>query len=73
MSAAEGAGIIKEGGWDDAAAFQKAWKAICGVWAAKWNDRAWLSRKAIGMKDANLKMAVLLQEVGLSPFADGLN
>lgn len=33
------------------------------VWASKWNDRAWLSRKARGVADADLFMACLLQQV----------
>lgn len=33
------------------------------VWASKWNDRAWLSRKARGVADTDLFMACLLQQV----------
>lgn len=33
------------------------------VWASKWNDRAWLSRRAQGVPEADLYMAVLLQQV----------
>ena len=55
---------MQRGEWtSDSAAWQRAWKAVCGVWASKWNDRAWLSRKARGIKDADLQMAVLLQQV----------
>lgn len=55
---------MQKGEWTrDSAAWQQAWKAVCGVWASKWNDRAWLSRKARGIKDGDLKMAVLLQQV----------
>jgi phosphoenolpyruvate synthase/pyruvate phosphate dikinase len=62
--AAEGAGIVEKGEWDGTSiAWQKAWSSICGVWASKWNDRAWFSRNARGIKDGDLKMAVLLQQV----------
>lgn len=33
------------------------------VWASKWSERAWLSRRARGVKDGDLYMAVLLQQV----------
>lgn len=33
------------------------------VWASKWTDRAWLSRRAQGIPDAELCMAVLLQPI----------
>lgn len=37
------------------------------VWASKWSERAWLSRKARGVPDASLYMAVLLQQAGADP------
>ena len=43
--------------------FPRAWKAICAVWASKWTDRAWLSRRRAGVDEDALKMAVLLQAV----------
>lgn len=33
------------------------------VWASKWNDRAWLSRRARGVPDSALFMAALIQQV----------
>ena len=33
------------------------------VWASKWTERAWLSRRARGIPDDDLFMAVLLQQV----------
>jgi Pyruvate phosphate dikinase, AMP/ATP-binding domain len=33
------------------------------VWASKWNDRAWLSRRARGVPDSALYMAALIQQV----------
>ncbi len=43
--------------WDD------AWTCIKRVWASKWNERAYLSRKARGVPHEDLLMAVLIQEV----------
>lgn len=65
VKAAQEAGIIRGGEWDSQASFERAWRSICGVWASKWNERAWLSRRARGMSDSSLKMAVLLQQVRL--------
>lgn len=45
------------------------WSAICSVWASKWSDRAWLSRKAVGVPDHDLFMSVLLQRVVPSQYA----
>ena len=39
------------------------WHAICGVWSSKWNDRAWLSRRALGVQEQELAVSVLLQQV----------
>ena len=36
---------------------------VAQVWASKWSERAWLSRRARGVKDSDLYMAVLLQQV----------
>ena len=33
------------------------------VWASKWSERAWLSRRARGVPEQDLRMAVLLQQV----------
>lgn len=41
----------------------EAWACIKRVWASKWNDRAYLNRKANGIADADLFMSVLIQEV----------
>jgi alpha-glucan, water dikinase len=40
-----------------------AWTCIKRVWASKWNERAYLSRKASGFADEDLFMAVLIQQV----------
>ena len=45
------------------------WQAIKRVWASKWNDRAYLSRRALGLSHENLTMAVLIQEVVEADYA----
>lgn len=40
-----------------------AWRAICGVWASKWNERAFISCKKANLNHADLSMAVLCQQV----------
>ena len=51
------AGIAPPENWND------AWERIKQVWASKWNERAYLSRKAQSIPHENLFMAVLIQEV----------
>jgi alpha-glucan,water dikinase len=46
-----------EGWWNE------AWECIKRVWGSKWNDRAYLSRRAIGISHDDLFMAVLVQRV----------
>jgi alpha-glucan,water dikinase len=53
----EGTGLAWPESWDD------AWTCIKRVWASKWNHRAWLSRRARGIPDDDLFMAVLIQQV----------
>ena len=47
----------------------EAWTAIKRVWASKWNDRAYLSRRALGILHDELSMAVLIQEVVEADYA----
>jgi alpha-glucan,water dikinase len=49
--------------------WEKAWQRIKQVWASKWNDRAFLSRKRMGMPHENLFMAVLIQQVVPADYA----
>ncbi len=49
--------------------FPDAWSAITRVWASKWNERAYFSRRALGIPDASLLMAVLIQEVVAADYA----
>ncbi|MEC4684829.1 MAG: PEP/pyruvate-binding domain-containing protein [Nitrospirota bacterium] len=53
----EDAGLGWPKDWDD------TWMCIKRVWASKWNERAYLSRKARGIPDEDLFMAVLIQQV----------
>jgi alpha-glucan, water dikinase len=63
-AAAAVAGLVPKGFWTpDGAEWSSSWQAICTVWASKWNDRAWLSRRAQGIAEDSLYMAVLLQQV----------
>ena len=43
--------------------FTEAWAAILKVWASQWGERAWLSRRAMGLTESQLQMSVLLQKV----------
>ena len=42
---------------------ESLYQAIKKVWASKWNERAYLSRKACGVDEEELHMATLLMEV----------
>jgi len=50
-------------------ATEKVWACIKGVWASKWNARAYWNRKAYGIPHAHLLMAVLIQEVVAAEYA----
>ena len=45
------------------------WHAVKSVWASKWTERAYLSRKALGIPDADLSMAVLLMDLVPADYA----
>jgi alpha-glucan,water dikinase len=49
--------------------WEKTWSCIKRVWASKWNDRAFLSRKKMGMPHEALFMAVLIQSVAQADYA----
>jgi alpha-glucan,water dikinase len=46
-----------------------AWKGMVRVWASKWNERAYLSRRARGIPHDSLFMAVLIQQVVPADYA----
>jgi alpha-glucan,water dikinase len=57
------AGLAWPEDWDS------AWRCIKQVWASKWNERAALSRRRIGLRDEDLYMAVLIQPVVEADYA----
>ncbi len=52
--------------WPDV---DEAWMCIKRVWASKWNERAYLSRKANGIPDDILMMSVLIQKAVESDYS----
>jgi alpha-glucan,water dikinase len=56
-------------GLDLAGKWETVWRGIKQVWASKWNERAILSRKRMGLKDEDLFMAVLIQPVVEADYA----
>jgi alpha-glucan,water dikinase len=49
--------------------WEQAWPTIRRVWASKWNERAYLSRRARGVPHDSLRMAVLIQQVVEADYA----
>lgn len=47
----------------DGSRWNQAIAALKGVWASKYNDRAYFSMKKVGLKIDDLRMAVLIQRV----------
>ena len=45
------------------------WESIKRVWASKWTERAYLSRRACGVDDGDLYMAVLLMDMVPADYA----
>ncbi len=43
--------------------WEEIWSAIRKVWSSKWNNRAFYSRKHLGLAHERLQMAVLVQQV----------
>jgi alpha-glucan,water dikinase len=54
-------------GWTDN--WDALWICIKRVWASKWNDRAFVSRRTRGIADDDLYMAVLVQQVVKAEYA----
>ncbi|MGO9014085.1 MAG: phosphohistidine-like domain-containing protein [Dissulfurispiraceae bacterium] len=57
----ENSGVGRPQDWPEK--WEDAWTCIKLVWGSKWNERAYLSRKANGIPDEYLIMAVLVQRV----------
>ena len=51
------------------AEFPKAWTAIKKVWASKFNERAFLAVKKIGVRLDQVFMAVLIQKIVRAQYA----
>ena len=49
--------------------WSQTWVAIKKVWASKWNNRAYYSRKHLGLEHDKLQMAVLVQQVVKADYA----
>jgi alpha-glucan,water dikinase len=49
--------------------WEKVWRGVQRVWASKWNERAYLSRRARGVAHDALWMAVLIQQVVPADYA----
>jgi alpha-glucan,water dikinase len=49
--------------------WESAWQCIKHVWGSKWNERAVLSRKRMGLRHEDLFMAVLIQTVVEAEYA----
>lgn len=63
VQAAETAGLVAQNVLSTSSEWESVWHAIKAVWASKWTDRAWLSRRAHAIPDEDLQMAVLLQQI----------
>jgi alpha-glucan,water dikinase len=59
----DGIGLAWPSEWDE------AWMCIKRVWSSKWNERAYLSRKANGIPHDSLVMSVLVQRVVESDYS----
>jgi len=57
----ENSGVGRPEDWPEK--WEDSWTCIKLVWASKWNERAYLSRKANGIPHEYLTMAVLVQRV----------
>jgi alpha-glucan,water dikinase len=55
--------VMKNAGIPTPENTERIWKCVKRVWASKWNDRAYLNRRAFAIPHDKLLMAVLIQEV----------
>ena len=49
--------------------WNRTWDRVKRVWASKWNERAHLSRKKMGLRHQDIFMAVLIQQVVPADYA----
>lgn len=54
---------------DEAQAIGPLFDGCAAVWASVYNDRAWLSRRTMGIPDSSLEMSVLVQELVPATYA----
>jgi alpha-glucan,water dikinase len=54
---------MEESGLGPPSDWEAAWTSIKRVWGSKWNERAFLSRRANGIPHGDLDMSVLIQRV----------
>jgi len=54
---------MKDAGLPCSQDWDEAWRCVKQVWASKWNERAYLSRRSNGIPHDALLMAVLVQAV----------
>ena len=66
LESAEAAGQLAHLG---GAAGAGLWRAVKQVWASKWTERAYLSRRAGGVVESDLSMAVLLMDLVPAEYA----
>lgn len=60
---------MAEAGMPQTEPWPEIWRNITRVWASKWNERAFFNRRANGIADDQLLMAVLVQEVVAAEYA----
>ncbi|MFA5353345.1 MAG: PEP/pyruvate-binding domain-containing protein, partial [Thermodesulfovibrionales bacterium] len=61
--------VMAQSGLPFPADWDRAWECVKRVWASKWNERAYFSRRAWGISHDDLLMAVLIQEVVAAEYA----
>ncbi len=61
--------VMDESGIEWPADWDEAWMCIKKVWASKWNERAYISRRTRRIPHEDLFMAVLIQEVVEAEYA----
>lgn len=61
--------VMKEEGMSCSEEWENCWERIKHVWASKWNEQAYWSRKKWRIDHNNLYMAVLIQEVVEAEYA----
>ena len=55
--------VMVKAALDNISDWENAWMCIKKVWASKWNERAYLSRRTRGIPHDDLYMAVLIQKI----------